>query len=29
MRGELDFAESLRQRVALLEGVDAGTLDKV
>ncbi len=29
MRGELDFAESLRNRVALLEGLDAGALDKV
>ena len=29
MRGELDFEESLRARVALLEGVDAGCLDAV
>ena len=29
MRGELDFAASLRDRVALLAGVDAGALDKV
>ena len=29
MRGELDFAESLRERVALLEGLDASVLDKV
>ena len=29
MRGEIDFAESLRQRVALLEGLDATALDKV
>jgi phosphoserine phosphatase len=29
MRGELDFAESLRERVALLEGVDASCLDQV
>ena len=29
MRGELDFAESLRARVALLEGLDAGVLDRV
>jgi phosphoserine phosphatase len=29
MRGELDFEASLRQRVALLEGVDATALDKV
>ena len=29
MRGELDFADSLRNRVALLEGVDAGALDRV
>ncbi len=29
MRGELDFAESLRSRVALLEGLDAAALDKV
>ncbi|RNL78022.1 phosphoserine phosphatase SerB [Halostreptopolyspora alba] len=29
MRGELDFEESLRQRVALLEGVDASALDEV
>ncbi|MEY9871143.1 phosphoserine phosphatase [Streptacidiphilus sp. MAP12-33] len=29
MRGELDFAESLRARVALLEGLDAGVVDKV
>ena len=28
MRGEVDFAESLRQRVALLEGLDASALDK-
>ncbi|HEU4946450.1 MAG TPA: phosphoserine phosphatase SerB [Kribbella sp.] len=29
MRGELDFAESLRQRVAALEGLPASTLDEV
>lgn len=29
MRGELDFEESLRSRVALLEGVDAAALDRV
>jgi phosphoserine phosphatase len=29
MRGELDFEQSLRQRVALLEGVDASALDEV
>jgi phosphoserine phosphatase len=29
MRGELDFEESLRERVALLEGLDADALDKV
>jgi phosphoserine phosphatase len=29
MRGELDFAASLRDRVALLEGLDAGALDQV
>ncbi|TYL55842.1 phosphoserine phosphatase SerB [Nocardioides sp. BGMRC 2183] len=29
MRGELDFAESLRARVALLEGLDAKVLDEV
>jgi phosphoserine phosphatase len=29
MRGELDFEESLRERVALLEGLDAGALDAV
>ncbi len=29
MAGELDFAESLRQRVALLAGLDAGVLDRV
>ena len=29
MRGELDFEQSLRARVALLEGVDAGVLDRV
>jgi phosphoserine phosphatase len=29
MRGELDFAASLRERVALLEGLDAGALDRV
>ena len=29
MRGEIDFEESLRRRVALLEGLDATTLDKV
>ncbi len=29
MRGEVDFAESLRERVALLEGLDAGAIDKV
>ena len=29
MRGELDFEQSLRQRVALLEGVDASAIDEV
>ncbi|HET6562473.1 MAG TPA: phosphoserine phosphatase SerB [Marmoricola sp.] len=29
MRGELDFEQSLRERVALLEGLDAACLDKV
>lgn len=29
MRGELDFEESLRSRVALLEGLDASALDRV
>jgi phosphoserine phosphatase len=29
MRGELDFAESLRERVALLAGLDAAVLDSV
>ena len=29
MRGELDFEQSLRQRVALLEGLDASALDAV
>ena len=29
MRGELDFGQSLRDRVALLEGLDAAALDKV
>lgn len=29
MRGELDFATSLRQRVALLEGLDAAAVDEV
>jgi phosphoserine phosphatase len=29
MRGELDFSESLRRRVALLEGLDAGALARV
>jgi phosphoserine phosphatase len=29
MRGDLDFAESLRRRVRLLAGLDAGTLDVV
>ena len=29
MRGELDFAGSLRERVALLEGLDAGALEEV
>jgi phosphoserine phosphatase len=29
MAGELDFAESLRRRVATLEGLDAGVLEKV
>ncbi len=29
MRGDLDFEESLRARVALLEGLDAGALDQV
>jgi phosphoserine phosphatase len=28
MAGELDFAQSLRRRVALLEGLDASALDK-
>ncbi|WP_371868345.1 phosphoserine phosphatase SerB [Duganella margarita] len=29
MRGELDFAESLQRRVALLEGLDASALERV
>lgn len=29
MRGELDFAESLHQRVAALAGLDAGVIDRV
>ena len=29
MRGELDFEQSLRERVALLEGLDASALDRV
>ena len=29
MRGELDFEEALRERVARLEGLDAGVLDQV
>ncbi len=29
MRGDLDFEESLRTRVAMLEGLDAAALDKV
>jgi phosphoserine phosphatase len=29
MRGELDFAESLTRRVALLKGLDAGALQRV
>ncbi len=29
MRGEIDFGQSLRDRVALLEGLDASALDKV
>jgi phosphoserine phosphatase len=29
MRGDLDFADALRSRVALLEGVDASALDAV
>ena len=29
MRGELDFEQSLRQRVALLKGVDASAIDEV
>lgn len=29
MRGELDFSESLRRRVALLKGLDAGALERV
>ena len=29
MRGELDFAQSFRQRVALLEGLDEGVLEEV
>ncbi len=29
MRGEIEFAQSLTDRVALLEGLDAGALDKV
>ena len=29
MRGELDFASSLRERVALLAGLDAGVIDEV
>ena len=29
MRGELDYPQSLRQRVALLKGLDAGALERV
>jgi len=29
MRGDLDFAQSLRKRVAMLAGLDAGVLDEV
>jgi phosphoserine phosphatase len=29
MRGDLDFEQSLRERVALLEGLDAGAIDRV
>jgi phosphoserine phosphatase len=29
MRGELDFSESLRRRVATLEGLDVGVLDEI
>jgi phosphoserine phosphatase len=29
MRGELDFSESLKRRVALLEGLDASALERV
>jgi phosphoserine phosphatase len=29
MRGELDFAESFRRRVALLRGLDAGVLERI
>ncbi len=29
MRGDVDFEQSLRDRVALLEGLDAGAIDKV
>src|SRR5476649_289847 len=29
MRGELDFAESLKRRVALLKGLDASALERV
>lgn len=29
MRGEIDFADSLRRRVALLEGLDAAAVDQV
>jgi phosphoserine phosphatase len=29
MRGELDFAESLRERVALLAGLDAAVIDEI
>ena len=29
MRGEIDFAESLKRRVALLEGLEASALDRV
>ena len=29
MRGEIDFAEALRQRVALLAGLDAAVIDEV
>jgi phosphoserine phosphatase len=29
MRGEIDFAESLRQRVALLEGLEVAVIDKL